>query len=748
MADATQIHKYSFSGYDKDLFRPSVTLADLLPQIKVDKWCTFSSATNSNEIAYVLKENTFAFNRIVSSGAIPFIYIVKTTANNVNYLNRIGCEVSVGNNNIRVDYQTRYARASASEISENSLVTDRTLNDLVGMSMSSHATDAYYTTENAAWASDLVSFPAECVTNLPIFLVADDFVWNDETQETKDRIHQFMQHVLTPESLIDDSRILEILNGEAEVVPETTEYYYMTRARQYTVDQYGNITENNEPEIYRGFKIKTQGRASVYKIEGIDDGKLKMGINFDDASICYYSYDGITWQQYPGQPSYLPFDYTFRPHENEVGTFYCSVGTVETNMYKFNSKSDSDEYNDGESDGRKAYNYSDIESGNYTNPTGEDNLGTEFGQVYTRGFFSQQYILDATALQYIANNFFSTGAGSIFDDLKKGLEMFGESIIDAIMGLSFWPLPLNTVFSGIDSGIDGIYFGSYKMTDIPGYKAKIIYPNGYKTLGSIEIKRGFGNWRDFAPYTRLYVSLPYVGVYELDLTRYYGKTVEVRYYFDTRTNGCIACLLAGGHLMDYFNGQMGVTMPITLTDYAGYANSQIATLLGGGGMAAGAAGGIAMGAVGMGKSAAGMAGNAIAGSGMGAAASAAGAGATAAGAAGLIGIGAPVAGAAIGAKTVYGLATNSISKYNITKGASSSMINEYLPQYVEFIFEIQEDCAPETYGQQYGYPSMKSGSVGSFQGFLKCQSVKLDCGVATENEKNAIKTMLLNGIYI
>lgn len=76
------------------------------------------------------------------------------------------------------------------------------------------------------------------------------------------------------------------------------------------------------------------------------------------------------------------------------------------------------------------------------------------------------------------------------------------------------------------------------------------------------------------------------------------------------------------------------------------------------------------------------------------------------------------------------------------------MINEYLPQYVEFIFEIQEDCAPETYGQQYGYPSMKSGSVGSFQGFLKCQSVKLDCGVATENEKNAIKTMLLNGIYI
>ena len=748
MADATQFHKIKFEGYDKNLFRASTSLADIISDINVVSWNRFTDATNNSEICYTLEADSLNYDSTGGSGAIPFIYVVKNTVNDINYVKKIGTVPSVGNNNVKYTWNEKWGRANNTTINTSTISTAQTLNNLFDFELSNHSSDAYFTTDNAAWASGLISFPVINNTNIPIFLVADDFVYNNESTTLKDRIQQFMQHILTPESLIDDSRILEIVNGEAEVVPETVEYYYMTRARQYTVDQYGNITDNNEPEIYRGFKIKTPGRASVYKIEGIDDGKLKMGINFDDASICYYSYDGITWQQYPGQPAYLPFDYTFRPHENEVGTFYCSVGTVETNMYKFNSKADSDEYNDGDSDGRKASNYSDINSGNYSNPTGEDNISTTFGEVYTRGFFSQQYILDASALQYMANEFFSTGQGSIFDDLKKGLEMYGESIIDAVMGLSFWPLPLSTVFSGIDSGIDGIYFGSYKMTNIPGYKAKIIYPNGYKTLGSIEIKRSFNNWRDFAPYTRLYVSLPYVGVYELDLTRYYGKSVEVRYYFDTRTNGCVAALISGGHLMDYFNGQMGVTMPITLTDYAGYANSQIATLLGGGGMAAGAAGGITMGAVGMGKSAAGMAGSAIAGSGMGAAASAAGAGATAAAGAGLIAAGAPIAGAAIGAKTVYGLATNSMSKYNITKGASSSMINQYLPQYVEFIFEIQEDCAPETYGQQYGYPSMKSGSVGSFQGFLKCQSVKLDCGVATETEKNAIKTMLLNGIYI
>ena len=68
--------------------------------------------------------------------------------------------------------------------------------------------------------------------------------------------------------------------------------------------------------------------------------------------------------------------------------------------------------------------------------------------------------------------------------------------------------------------------------------------------------------------------------------------------------------------------------------------------------------------------------------------------------------------------------------------------------HVEFTFEIQEDCAPDNYGQLYGYPSMMSGSVGSFSGFLKCQSVKLNCANATEAERNEIKQLLMSGIYI
>ena len=509
-----------------------------------------------------------------------------------------------------------------------------------------------------------------------------------------------------------------------EELDEETIYEVTTIARNYTVDAYGNKTENTASgEVYRGFRIKSKYKASLYKKE-LEGGILKYGIKFHDAIACYYSTDyGKTWLMVAGAPTTLPFDFTYRPYEEADGTgitFWAAVGDISSNMLEFDDEADADDYNSGDSDGRKASNYNQIMSGSFDNPTGNEDEETDFGEVKTRGFFTQQYVMDSTCLQALANDLFDVTPGGIWEDIKKGLDMYGANPMDAVMGLSFWPIDLTTIYSTVTASY--VWFGGYGWEPSTGNAYRLTYPNGYKSLGSVTINRTFNNWRDYAPYTRLYVSLPYVGRYELDVEKYYNKSVEVRYYFDTRTNSCIACLIANGHLMDYFNGQMGVTMPITLTDFSGYANSQIQTLLGFGGQTLS--------------------------TGMGAASSASQLAAAGAGSAALGVAGVGVAGAVIGAKAVYGLTQNNINKFNQTKGSTTSMIAEYLPQYVEFIFEIQEDCAPDNYGQQYGYPSMMSGSVGSFQGFLKCQSVKLNCGVATEQEKNQIKTMLLNGIYI
>ena len=545
-------------------------------------------------------------------------------------------------------------------------------------------------------------------TNIPIFLDEDiaSQYYNEEDQAV--RLQLIQQHAINYGMNEPPSNIYEFISYS--VIGEWTE---------------NGVVNQPDTVLVKGFRLKMADgeKVSLFNIPGRPDNELRYGISRSSTPLAaYYTYDGVTWQQMPGQPYELPFNYVWRGRELELGTFrYAYSYNSNDAIPLWDTEEDADAYNRGEKDITDATNW-DIISGKFPigNETGEELVETEFGEVKTQGFFSQQYVLNATCLAALANDLYDTSAGGIWEDIKKGLDMYGANPMDAVMGLSFWPVNINEVFTTASAPY--VWFGGYGWEPSAGSANRILYPNGYKTLGSLTIKRSFNSWRDFSPYTRLYVSLPYCGKYELDLTRYYGKSVEVRYYFDTRTNGCIACLIANGHLMDYFNGNCATSMSITLTDFSSYANTQMQTLLGFGGQAAS--------------------------TGINAASSAGQLAAAGTGAAALGIAGAGVAGAAIGAKAVYGLSQNNINKFNVTKGGSSSMLNQYLPQYVEFIFEIQEDCAPPNYGQLYGYPSMKSGSVGSFSGFLKCQSVKLNCANATEAERNEIKQLLMSGIYI
>ena len=753
---AFEVNNYIFEANDNfDLFNDLSLdpIIDIMPNL------TFSSLFPSNSTSPSAPEvKRYRDVKFGNQGRtyfrIPLLYVKITEENNLWFIKNISPTLNSSYGLCGTEYyESSYIYSSSHESTETYRTGQTTsIDNFLGVTFANNAT-GYSNANNASYLTydmnySYYTLPMYINTNIPIIVVDDSF------DSSSNNAKAFAQHQLTLDDYIAaDEHILGLLNGPEEVILPITEYVCTAIANEYTFNEFGDKEPTGSPTKYRAFKIRSRKKFSLYKIAEPENGNLYYGISFEDLpEAAYYSNDDptfSTWMQVPGQPQTLPFNRIWRAHENEVGTFYCvdSITGLDDNIPEWENEEDADDYNDGNKDIEDANNWGDI-SGGFPpkNNTGEDNPETEFGEVKTRGFFSQQYILDATALAALANDLFDTST-SFWEAISAGLRMYGDNPIEAVMGLSFWPFPLDTVFSGLVTA-EKIWFGGYGWDVSAGSAKKIFYPNGYKSLGSIAIKRTFNSWRDFAPYTRLYVSLPYCGVYELELERYYNKTVEVRYFFDTRTNGCLACLLADGHLMDYFNGQMGVTMPITLTDYAGYANSQISTLLGAGALAAVAATGLGAAVVGAGGAALGLAGTAVGGSGLAAAGAAFGA-AGAAGAVPAIALGGgAVAGTALGAKTVYGLTQNNINKHNVTKGGSSSMINEYLPQYVEFIFEIQKDCAPSNYVAMYGKPSMKSGSISNFQGFLKCQSVKLDCGVATENEKNQIKTMLLNGIYI
>lgn len=505
---------------------------------------------------------------------------------------------------------------------------------------------------------------------------------------------------------------------------------------------YGIWLNDTQPQVsqiyYRNFRAKmTGGTFALYKIDGIDDNKLKMGIK-NNATFydMEYSTDGQTWTATES----FPFDFFYRRRINELSpnaNTYLGYALTFANskIPVFSDETKATGYINGTVGISQADNWSEI-SQNYpiNNDTAILDDQTTMGQVYTRAFFSQQYICSESALQQISNALFDTSQGGIvgmFENIKKGLEMYGESVVDAVQGCMFFPINLTEVFTST-SQLGYIYFGGYKFDLQDGVTVnKITYPNGYYDFGSFDLKPTFNNFRDYAPYTRLFCYLAYVGWVELDIARYINKTVNIRYYFDTRTGGCLACLFADSILVDYFNGQCGVQMPIKLTDYSAYANAQIQTLLGGGKTPNGTGGAV---------------GDMIKSGAQGLAGGLVESGAVGLGTVAVGGIGA-VAGIQA-TKTLYGLTQNNINNFNKTKGASTSMLNQYLPQECCFMFEIQDaDMTPNELSL-LGYPSNASGRLQDFSGYLEVDVVNLSCPYASDVEKAEIVKQLQNGVYI
>lgn len=502
-----------------------------------------------------------------------------------------------------------------------------------------------------------------------------------------------------------------------------------------TWDNYGqHILSENHYRGVRGRMVNFDGggKISLYKIDGINDGALKYGVQtsavFDGLQ---YTTDGVNWID----TDTFPFDYFYRQHDDELGTFDYAL-TLDNGLFPiWDNQGDSTDYIQGDKDIDEAPNYPNI-SNNYPihNNTGDDDEdNTTMGEVYTRAFFSQQYICSVSAIQQISNALFDISDGGIvgkWENIKKGLEMYGENPMDAVQGCMFFPVDLTQVFTSV-STLPYIYFGGYKFDLADGVTvSKITFPNGHYDYGTFNVSSSFGGtWRDYAPYQRLYCYLPYIGWTELDIARYLDKTVRVWYYFDTRTGMCLACLFTntatGYVLQDYFNGQCGVSMPITLTDFTNYANTQIKTLLGVGN-------GQIQNASNIGNMA-----SDLASKGVGASAIA-----TAS-----VGLGAVSVG--IGAtKTLYGLTQNNINNFNKTKGGSSSMLNMYLPQEVCFMIETQQcDITPNELSLM-GFPSNASGKLNDFSGYLEVDTVNLVCPYATETEKAEIVGLLKSGVYI
>ena len=236
------------------------------------------------------------------------------------------------------------------------------------------------------------------------------------------------------------------------------------------------------------------------------------------------------------------------------------------------------------------------------------------------------------------------------------------------------------------------------------------------SCGTLDINKFYGSCFDYDPYRKIQIYLPYCGYRDLPVDKIMGKTIAVTYYCDCFTGDCVAFVHTPAvgpagpqktQIIGQYAGNLGVRIPLSRQSWDAAISAGIALL---GGAVAMAAGGIAQG---MGLEASELSASQI--------------------------------GNQAGAATMSAVnAAKTTVKRSGTQGASAGYMSVQDPFIID---TIPRQSLPENYKELEGYPSNIYGLVGSFQGFLAVEKIKLET-TATETEKAMIMQLLKGGVYV
>ena len=126
----------------------------------------------------------------------------------------------------------------------------------------------------------------------------------------------------------------------------------------------------------------------------------------------------------------------------------------------------------------------------------------------------------------------------------------------------------------IDGAVQEVYLGDFKSV----YRgAPVVNPLQLLESVDVPIPWQASDWRRNAPYTHVYVYLPFIGEFEIPSSEIIGETSLTALYSVNKYNGNLNCELhtSGGAILGYFSAQTGLQVPIgtTTTDFANMATS-------------------------------------------------------------------------------------------------------------------------------------------------------------------------------
>lgn len=212
------------------------------------------------------------------------------------------------------------------------------------------------------------------------------------------------------------------------------------------------------------------------------------------------------------------------------------------------------------------------------------------------------------------------------------------------------------------------------------------------------------SYLDYAPYSKCYLYLPFIGVQEINIDDFMQSTMHVVYHVDILTGAMFCYVMRGNSVMYTYMGQCAENVPLSSSSYSNTIGSIMSA-------AASIVGVASMAATG---------------------------GATAPVAAGLL------AGATTStANAVTSLKPSVAHSGSIGGGAGIMGVN-----YPYLIFNTPHISIPSQQRHYTGYPSNQIVKLSALKGFNVIQAINLSVSGANDAEMNEIESILKGGVIL
>ena len=360
-----------------------------------------------------------------------------------------------------------------------------------------------------------------------------------------------------------------------------------------------------------------------------------------------------------------------------------------------------------------------------TRNTRSDNIGlpTLPTLVATSAGFVTLYSVTEGILKQLASELYT-------NNWVQALQNYFSSANDIIAGLSI--VPFQPALGSRAKPKIGITTLDVAMTKIADQYKEI-------DCGTVDVEEYYGSCFDYAPYTKIAIYLPYVGMRTLDTDDLMGKKVGVKYYCDCYSGACMAViytLVDSEPCVRYcFNGNVAQQVPTAGASWDNMIRSALTLTA------------VAIPAIGAGVWAAGSAG--------GAAAQTLGAGSTMGSAAmnarNTFNTSWVNSGNLVDSKALDGsaMATGMSAKPAVTRsGSLGSGVGFLGPQKPFLVVTRPRQSIPTDYITFHGYPSNEFAKLAALSGYVEVEEIRLTGIYATGPEKDEIQRLVKEGVYL